>query len=310
MNRRRFIYCAATGLMVPYVRASVPIPLGFFKPASSSVISAAAAAALLDWVTRVQGQGSDVTIAGTQTAVGIYIDAGMTHGWWAKVVRQSINAGDTLAALNAPLKNGGPVATDALSNFVGGDYSQAVGLTGAVGGFGAGVNKRVEPSFNGSIGMNWNDTTGGVSTTDYHMAMYTRNGSDGHTLCQGTVNGSLFANFTTGFSGQSSMFLDSGGNFAYIASGDAGIGHYIGNLSGTTSKFFKNGSQAGNSPQTVTSVNITTARIMIHCQNYIGTPNDGTAQTVEMWSRGLAFTDSEAAYFASDYATLRTALGR
>ncbi len=35
-NRRRFIYCAATGLMVPYARAGIPIPLGFFKPASSS----------------------------------------------------------------------------------------------------------------------------------------------------------------------------------------------------------------------------------------------------------------------------------
>lgn len=35
MNRRRFIYCAATGLMVPYVRASTPIPFSFFKPGAS-----------------------------------------------------------------------------------------------------------------------------------------------------------------------------------------------------------------------------------------------------------------------------------
>ena len=36
MNRRRFVYSAALGLMVPFVRASIPVPVAFFKSAASS----------------------------------------------------------------------------------------------------------------------------------------------------------------------------------------------------------------------------------------------------------------------------------
>ncbi len=36
ISRRRFIYCAATGLMVPAVRAAIPFPFGFFKSAAAA----------------------------------------------------------------------------------------------------------------------------------------------------------------------------------------------------------------------------------------------------------------------------------
>src|ERR1700752_2874700 len=127
-SRRRFIYCAAFLGVLLTMRAVVPIPIGFFKPASG--ISAAAQSALNDWVTRVQGRGSDVTIAGQQTAVGQYIDGLMTDGVWSKLKRHSIYAGDTLAALEAPLINTVGNTTDTLNNFDAGDYAQDLGLKG------------------------------------------------------------------------------------------------------------------------------------------------------------------------------------
>src|SRR6266550_1391414 len=51
MNRRRFVYCAATGLMVPAaLKASVPVPLSFFKPATATASSPVPTASLASWL--------------------------------------------------------------------------------------------------------------------------------------------------------------------------------------------------------------------------------------------------------------------
>lgn len=94
MNRRRFIYCAASGLMVP-VRASVPIPLGFFK-ASSGVSHQADVS---DWISRVNGNGGSVS-TGTATAADTQNLA--VASIRSKILRWNFFAGTGFAAAQVP----------------------------------------------------------------------------------------------------------------------------------------------------------------------------------------------------------------
>lgn len=300
MRRRTFIK-TASGLLVPslmscVLRGSVPFPVGFWKPASPSGISAAAQAALNDWVTRVQGRGSDVTIAGTQTAVGLYIDGLMTDVVWDKLVRHSIYAGDSLDALEAPLKNGGPTAIDVLNNFVGGDYSQSTGLTGST----SDPKKYIDTDLPG------NSVAGGMSDTSMHLSLYTRTGADAGVPLQ--MGGPPFMALAIDEGDQSAFYLNSGTSFIVVSDSN-GIGHYIGSrISSSSADLYKAGSSIGSSG--VAGGTRLAHEIFIHCQNLSGSPNAPTARTIEMYSVGLGLTSTDAANFTTRYATLRTALGR
>ncbi len=299
ISRRRFIYCAAAGLMVPYVRGASPIPLGFFKGSSSasSGCSAAATTALNDWVTRVQGQGSDVTIAGTQAAVCTYIDGLMTDGVWSKLVRHNIYAGDGIVALQAPLKNG-VSATDVIHSFVGANYSQSTGLTGDF------STKYI------ATGVNVNDAS--MGDDDIHFSCYTRTGPDGGVTMEvfqvaGAISNGLIVAITPTPLTVWDCNNQTTGRASYTDA--SGIGHYIGSrVSSSLSTIYKGGvSQATNTNAGGSRLAL---EIFIHCQNASGTPGVATARTIEMYSFGTGLTATDAVNFTARYATLRTALGR
>jgi hypothetical protein len=300
LSRRSFVRAGALFLPAAYARAGttiIPGPMARYATAAGG-ISAAATAALNDWVSRVQGQGSDVTIAGTQTAVGIFIDGLMTDGVWSKIVRMSIYAGDGLNALKAPLKNGGSSATDTLNNFVSGDYSQATGLGGSTG----------SPTKCVIAGLNWDSPL--MSDTSIHMCLYSRTGPDVGITMQHTVNGSAFWGLlicNTG--GPTTAFWTNSSVSGLGYSDGIGIGHYIGSRTASNSvDIYRNGvSQAHDTAAGGARVSQGTA---IHCMNYQGSLVNPTARKIELYSMGTGLTATDAANYNTRYATLRTALGR
>lgn len=305
MSRIKFVRNIAAALLVLSLllclgRCSVPFPLSFWKPSSAvDPFDAAAAAALADWVSRVQGQGSDVTIAGTQTAVLAYIKGLMTDGVWDRLVRHSIYAGDDINALKAPLKNGGGTATDAINNFVGGDYSQTNGLTGST----SAPTKHID------TGTACNSTAGGMGDQDVHWSVYSDSNNDAGISWQ-AVFAATDQFLLTSYLSSGNIHWRSGQDNSDIVTVATGqIGHFIGSrTSNTSSVLYKNGTSIGSSANAGgarLSVNI-----MLHCQNFGGTPQVPTAQTLEMYSFGLGLTSTQAANFTTRYATLRTALGR
>jgi len=297
MNRRRFIVCAVFLGALLTLRAVIPIPLGFFKPASG--ISAAAQSALNDWVTRVQGRGSDVTIPGTQTAVGQYIDGLMTDGVWSKLKRHSIDAGDTLAALEAPLINTIGAATDTLNNFDAGDYAQDLGLKGN------GVDEYI------STGVGIDNAAFGDN--DIHLSVFVGAPSfdASQTLGAQSGGGSAHLGITTGFNIASSfdcLNLTVGQGRAIV--GDSvSYGHYIGSrTAANSSTLYLSGTSI---VSIATSGGTRTSQTLyIHGLNDTGSLALPTTRLIEMYSIGTGLTPTDVANFTSRYATLRAALGR
>lgn len=291
-------------LVVPFLvalllaRAALPLPLGFFKPASG--ISAAAQSALDDWIARVQGQGSDVTIAGTRTAVGIYIDGLMTDGVWNKLLRHSIYAGDTLAALNAPLKNTIGNTTDTLIAFAATNYSQSTGLRGD------GSTKYL---------TNGVSLTNAVfSTTNIHMSAYKRLTDLGSGYVMGAQSGGgasrtvLFVTFGGLTSGWDCNNLTAGQGRITVTD-LAGVGHYIGSrITATDTALYRDGTAVVTGA--TSGGGLATQTLYVHCLNEDGTASGFTAAPLEEYSVGVGLTSTEAAAFSARYATLRIALGR
>lgn len=82
-----------------------------------------------DWVRRVRGLGSDVTID-TENKVNDFIVTLKRDGIFSLIQRMNIFAGNDLVAVRAPLINTVGDVTDSLSGFVSGDYSESTGLSG------------------------------------------------------------------------------------------------------------------------------------------------------------------------------------
>lgn len=83
----------------------------------------------LTWRSNVVANGGSVSPA-TLRAVSNFAKQCKLAGIWSKINRLNLFCGDQLAACLVPLKVGAGSATDANTNFVSGDYTQATGLTG------------------------------------------------------------------------------------------------------------------------------------------------------------------------------------
>jgi len=295
MNRRRFVYCAATGLMVPAVRASTLIPFSFWS--SGCPLSSNAAFALNDWISRVQAASSDVTIAGTRAAVGCYIDGLMTDGVWTKLVRHSIFAGNDLNALKAPLKNGGPASADVLPNFVAGDYTQAVGLQG-------GSTKYVD------TGLPWNSTAGSMSDTSFHASLYTRTlQTAGLATLQFGTAGAVYTALIIRTDANTYFYLNSAVDTIVTYSDPDGIGHYIGTRTASNAAaLYKNGASVATGLVAIGAR--LTGTMFIGCLNNNGAPTAYSDAIFEQYSVGTGITAADATNLYNRYVTLRKALRR
>jgi hypothetical protein len=300
VTRRNFI---KSGLIfVPTVAHGQLTTVVNRRKAFQSALSAAATAALNDWVTRVQGQGSDVTIAGTQTAVLAFIQGLLDDGVWSKIVRMGINAGDGLNALKAPLKNGGSVSPlDTLNNFDAGDYSQSIGLAGN------GTDEYI------TTGINWNDDP--MTHDDIHIATYTRTrpATDiGVTTWTEYGSPPKYYGLIPCLNGTETWFKY--GRIAaegiVVADPLGGIGMYIGTRTSVSSAvLYKDGISVG-SDTTNPGGSRPVTPVLVHGGSSNNSPSYWTAITIEMYSVGLGLTATDAANLTARYNTLRNSLGR
>jgi len=241
MNRRSFI---KTGLIfVPaasLVQAGTTIIPG---PLARHSVQAGNSAEpqLSDWVSRVQGQSSDVTGAGVQTAVGAHIVGLKDDSLWTRAYRIGVYAGDGRLALKAPLNKTQGSATDTLTGFVDANY----GANGLVGGSG----KRIETGF---------DATMFPDINDFSIGVYVRAGPGSGVIMMGcgTSGDGLRALYLYQDTGQSACSMWNSGT-GVGASGTQGGGFFVASRTASNSlKLFKNGSQVGSTqtaPGTVTS---------------------------------------------------------
>ena len=182
---------------------------------------------LSDWVSRVQGRGSDVTGAGVQAAVADFIIGLKTDGLWTRAYRIGVYAGDTLAALEAPLLRTAGAAIDTMFGFTAGNYS-VTGLTG-----GAGLH--IKTGFDASMMSSLND---------FSMGVYLR-ASPGAMLmgCQGNGSSNGCYLYHDASHAECSMW----GNGTPATGSDAGGTGFIlaTRIASNDLRIFRNGTQVG-----------------------------------------------------------------
>lgn len=135
----------------------------------------------LDWAARVVANGGTVSAATLQAQSNL-VRGLKADGIWPKINRLNTFCGDQLAAAMVPLKVGGGSATETNVNFVGGDYTEATGLTGN------GTTKYINTGLNPSVSITSNDS---------HIAVYNRASAEaagGATM--GCATGGFAASFT------------------------------------------------------------------------------------------------------------------
>jgi hypothetical protein len=198
-----------------------------------------------------------------------------------------------LLALNAPLKNGGPSATDTVNNFVSGDYSQSVGLTGST----SGAFKHID------TGLPFDSVL--MGDADIHIATWVKGAPDSGITMQ--IGGPPYAGLIVGASGQTSWYVNSGTSTVDVP--DNGVGFYVGTrTSSSSSVLYKNGiSVASGASAGGTRVS---GNILFHCQLLNTFPTNSTARPFEFYSVGTGLTATDATNLTNRYATLRTILGR
>jgi hypothetical protein len=255
---------------------------------------------VLDWITRVQGQGSDVTISGTRTAVNAFVIGLKADGVWDKIVRLNIYAGDGLAALKAPLKNLTGTTNDVLTNFVGGDYSQSIGLTGD------GTTKYVQP------GVPFDQ--GGIGQTSYHSGVYVRTPETvgALSIALGGSNSDSTQETLMGICTLGSTFdcwnFTAGQGRISVADSIA-FGFYVGTRTASNAfALYRNGSSIVTGATSGSSS--PSLACYVHARNLNGTPDFFFRQPLELYTFGVGLTATDASNYSARYSTLRTSLGR
>ena len=299
LSRRRFIYCTAISLVlfVTTIKSIVPIPLGFFQPQTAA---SATDSDVIDWITRVEGQGSTVSAA-TSNAVTTFAIGMKADGVWTKVKRMSIYAGNTLDALKAPLVNDIGSTTDALNSFASTNWSESTGLTGT----GPGTSKYI------STGVN---PASSLSSNNLAMAVFVRVAANVTNSAIGTQTTAPAAGVALGVSYNGTTFWDSNisTNRASVFDG-GGYGFYVGSRTATNvSVLYKDGTPYSTNTAASLALPSSTNTTVHAIWDDDGSPvaASETTQTLELYAICDGLTAADVTAFHTRYATLRSALGR
>lgn len=277
--------------------AIIPIPLGFFQvPATSA---GQTDADVIDWITRVEGQGSTVSAA-TSNAVTAFAIGMKADGVWTKIKRMSIYAGDTLDALKAPLINDAGDATDVV-NFASTNWAENFGLTGS----GAGGTNYINTGLNPA-------TT--FSTNSIAFVVFVRVAANGTNTAMGVQVGSPAAGVALGVSSTGTTFWDSNisTNRTSVYDG-GGYGFYVGSRTETNvSILYKDGISVSTNTALSLALPSSTNTTVHAVWDDDGSPVAvaQTPQTLEMYAMCDGLTATDVSNFHTRYATLRSALGR
>jgi hypothetical protein len=299
LSRRRFIYSAALGLMVPYVRASVPVPFAFFKPAATGYDTE-----VLDWISRVVANGGSVSQS-TKDAANTFMLALKANGLRSTIARLNLYAGTGLDACRTPLIKDIGAATDTLNNFVAGDYSESTGLTG---------NGTTKYNDTGTTLAQLQAFSGPFLQLPAALGAYVRTSS-------AVASEAVMGCFTATASRFTYLYTNSGNaHFAFtdlaneIGAVDAtGTGFYLGaraNDAAGSGKLYRNGSQIGTSANLGSCI-FDAINMYVHAFNHDGTgPVSFTAQAIAGYQLARLFDATQQANLYTAWQAFQTALGR
>ena len=296
LSRRKFIRNLATGLFVPTLMDSAlhaSSGLGFWNITGSAF---SWDADVLDWISRVQGQGSD-TSTNTRLAVNSFVLAVKSYtGLWTKLKRIGVYAGDDINAVKAPLKKDWGGTNDGVASFAGGDYSESTGLTGTAGsqkGIATGVVMSAVATIN-----------------DIHVSFYSRTATqEAHTIVGTVDGGSQEIELLARYAANTSYFAACS-NSQYATGADtSGAGWYLGSRTASNSqKLYRNGSLLGTN--TTPAGTLPTTQMTFHCQNASNISGDGSSKALSFYSLGLGLDATDASNLYPLIQTLQTALSR
>lgn len=249
----------------------------------------------INWFeTRVPAAGG-TTVTATRLAVNTFTLAAKSNGYWTKLNRINLFCGDQLAACLVPLKVGAGAATDTNVNFVGGDYSQATGLTGN------GTTKY----------LNTGLLANALTLNDTRLAVYNRtSGATGGGAVIAATDGTNVLNLLAPYSDgtvYSDHYTVAGGRLSAAITGAAGC------IAGTRTaanahKIYRNGVEIATSATTGGA--LPALELFIFAQNGSGVPNLRSGHALASYAIGAGFTAQQEADYAADEQAFQTLLGR
>lgn len=248
----------------------------------------------LAWAAAVTGAGGTYSAA-TLTAVSNFCVAAKANGYWSKLTRINLFAGDQLAAALVPLKVGGGSATDTNVNFVSGDYTEATGLAGN------GSSKYLSTGLLASA----------LTMADCHGFVYNRSSSAGsggvHMAgTDGTNHFRFHLPWTDG-----NLYNDIGLlSRVTVASLGSPYGFVGGTRTSTTLQTaYRNGSAIG-ADTTSVSAGLGNHAIYVFASNNSDTATSYVGHTLGGYSIGAGLSGTDATNFNTDMQAFQTALGR
>lgn len=247
-----------------------------------------------DFFTRGEANGGTYS-ATTKAAVNAFVVSAKANGYWTKLTRINLFCGDQLAAALVPLKVGGGGATDTNVNFVGGDYSEATGLTGN------GTTKY----------LNTGLLANALTANDTHIAAYNRSSTTGFAM--GVVAATRF-NLNAPLSGDgkvySDQYNDTTGRLVTTLAIGTPYGFLVGSRTASNAHvIYRNGSSV-DSNATGGSAVPAAAIFVFASNNGLGTPNTHSANAIGGYSVGAGLTGANAASYYTDIQAAMTAFGR
>lgn len=240
---------------------------------------------------RVPTAGSSVSAASIMKNDAL-ITGLRQHGLRSKIYRLGSFAGNTLAALSAPLivdTRFSAASTDTLTGYVAGDYSESTGLAGRAASY-------IDTTFDPHLWSN-------LIPNDWHISLYCRTGSDAGTVtagCQST--GSWVTGIYISLSGTTyfdAWLADAGGRCSFADS--LGVGFYLGTkVSSSSLVLYKNAvskATAGGSAATPTGGISVTMAINAQRDSTTGFGSINTTRTQSAYSLGSGMSASDSSAF-------------
>lgn len=254
----------------------------------------------LTWASAVTAAGGTYS-ATTLAAMSTFARDAKAAGYWDKLNRINLFAGDQLAAALVPLKVGGGNATDTNVNFVAGDYTEATGLTGD------GTTKYLRTGLIPSASLTLNDT---------HLAVYNRasgvTGAAGASSIGADNGGTSWFAATIPFTDNtlnSAQYDTGGGNLSVASIGTVARGHIVASRTAAASHvIYRNGASAGTNASS--GGTLPALECYVFARNSSATPSVYAAAPLGSYSIGSGLSAADVTAYNTHMEAFQDALGR
>jgi len=293
MNRRKLIFGSILGIVVASVflltplRASIPIPFGFFKPTPSFAYDSE----VLAWISAVGANGGTVSQA-TKDAANTAMVAVKAAGLRSFIYHWNLYAGNQFAACQCPLVHDLGNSPDTFANFVAGDYTESNGLTGD------GTSKHLD---SGVVPTNL-----GIDDSAIGICVKTVSNAGGVDIGDFQVG----ANFLLIAVQNANSFARMGPVAELITGGVTGSGTYTVSRSvADGARLYKNGTNIGNIIATPTGT-LPAFNIIVHALDNNGLPGSWSASSITGFHVTKSMTATQMVTWHTILNNFNTTLGR